>query len=255
VIRQLAIAGDVLQARGGVRKHRRHQVVGQHPLQLRRHAAAATRARHRQRDRGVPPPARLEHRRVEERLHQHVARRLRMQVAEDVGQRERVLRPERQQDGVFGGGRLQLEVELAAELLAQRQAPRLVDAAAERRVQHQLHPTRLVEEALEHERLLRRNGVEGAAAVVEIREHLLRRLRGHAGVVGQPATSSELAPPRLSRRSPTICRRSLTARDSSLLRAGASPSQNGIDGGAPFASATRTTPVVTCRICHDALPS
>ena len=50
-------------------------------------------------------------------------------------------------------------------------------------------------------------------------------------------------------------RRSLTARDSSSLRAGASPSQKGIDGGAPLASATRTTPVVTCRICHDALPS
>ena len=34
-------------------------------------------------------------------------------------------------------------------------------------------------------------------------------------------------------------RRSLTARESSSLRAGASPSQNGMFGGAPFASATR----------------
>ena len=39
-----------------------------------------------------------------------------------------------------------------------------------------------------------------------------------------------------------------------VARAGASPSQKGIVG-APFASATRTTPVLTCRICHDALPS
>ena len=38
-------------------------------------------------------------------------------------------------------------------------------------------------------------------------------------------------------------RRSLTSRDSSSLRAGASPSQNGMFGGAPFASATRITPV------------
>ena len=62
-----------------------------------------------------------------------------MQVAEDVGERERVLRPERQQQRVLGRRRLQLEVELAAEALAQRQAPRLVDAAAEGRVQHELH--------------------------------------------------------------------------------------------------------------------
>ena len=37
-------------------------------------------------------------------------------------------------------------------------------------------------------------------------------------------------------------RRSLTARDSSSLRAGASPSQNGMFGGDPLASATRTVP-------------
>ena len=37
-------------------------------------------------------------------------------------------------------------------------------------------------------------------------------------------------------------RRSLTALDSSSLRAGASPSQKGMVGGAPCASATRTVP-------------
>ena len=156
MIGNLAIAGDVLEAGGGVGKDRGHQVVGQHPLQLRRHLRAAAVARHGERDRRVPAPARLEHRRVEERLHQHVARGRRMQIAEDVGERERVLRPERQQQRVFGRRGLQLEVELAAEALAQRQAPRLVDAAAERRVQHELHAARLVEEALEDERVLRR---------------------------------------------------------------------------------------------------
>ncbi len=49
--------------------------------------------------------------------------------------------------------------------------------------------------------------------------------------------------------------RSLTSRESSSLRAGASPSQNGMLGGAPFASATRMTPVSTWRTCHDVLPS
>ena len=39
-----------------------------------------------------------------------------------------------------------------------------------------------------------------------------------------------------------------TARDSSLVRAGASPSQNGMVGGWPFASSTRTRPASTRRM-------
>ena len=97
-----------------------------------------------------------------------------MQIAEDVRERERVLRPERQQQRILGGRRLQLEVELAAEPLAQRQPPRLVDAAAERRVQHELHAARFVEEPLEHERLLCRHHAECAAAFGEIVDRLLR---------------------------------------------------------------------------------
>ena len=190
-------------------------------------------ARHGQRDRRVPAPARLEHRRVEERLHQHVAGRLRMQIAEHVGERERVLRAERQQQRVLGRGRLQLEVELPAEPLAQRQAPRLVDAAAERRVQHQLHAARLVEEPLEHERLLRRDGAERAPAFGEVRHAAARPPRGVRPVsatshVGRPTGRRRRAVDRHR------ARRSLTARDSSSLRAGASPSQNGMVGGAPL---------------------
>ena len=93
----------------------------------------------------------------------------RVQVAEDVGERERVLRAERQQQALFGGGRLQLEVELPAEALAQRQRPGAVHAAAERRVQHQLHAARLVEEPLEDERLLRRQRAEHAPRVGQVR--------------------------------------------------------------------------------------
>src|SRR5205823_66564 len=46
-----------------------------------------------------------------------------------------------------------------------------------------------------------------------------------------------------------------TACESSWVRAGASPSQNGIPGGSPFASSTRTTPELMRKIRHDALPS
>src|SRR5437660_7044424 len=95
-----------------------------------------------------------------------------MQVAEDVRQRERVLRPKREQQCVLGRRRLQLEVELAAEALAERQSPRLVHAAAERRVEDELHATRLVEETLEDERLLRRHDPERLASVREVRDGL-----------------------------------------------------------------------------------
>ena len=88
-----------------------------------------------------------------------------MQIAEDVRERKRVLRTERQQQRIFGRRRLQLEVELPAEALAQREPPGLVDAAAERRVQHELHAAGLVEEPLEHERLLRRHRRRARARV------------------------------------------------------------------------------------------
>jgi hypothetical protein len=56
-------------------------------------------------------------------------------------------------------------------------------------------------------------------------------------------------------RSSIVVRRRETASESSRERAGASPSQNGIVGGCPFASETRTLPDSTRTICHDALPS
>ena len=66
-------------------------------------------------------------------------------------EREAVVRPERQHDGVVVGRRLQLEVERHAEPLAQRQAERPVDPTAVGRVHHQVHALRVVEEPLEHE--------------------------------------------------------------------------------------------------------
>ena len=56
-------------------------------------------------------------------------------------------------------------------------------------------------------------------------------------------------------RESTAPRRRDTASLISSLREGASPSQNGIEGGWPFASATRTTPLPIFRIRQDVLPS
>src|SRR2546422_6072720 len=142
---------------------------------------AAARAQHGERPGRVPAPARAEHRRVEHRLHQQVLRRLGLQVLEHVLEREAVLGAERQDDRVLGGGRLQLEVEAAAEPLAERESPGPVDPAPERRVQHQLLPARLVKEALQHQRLLRRDTPEDLLRRLEILYHLARRGLGDPG--------------------------------------------------------------------------
>ena len=175
VLRHLARALQVVETSRGVGKDALQQVLGVHALQLVRHARAAAVARHRERERGGPAPARLENRRVEDCLHQCFAHRIGMQVAEHLLQRERMRRAERQEDALLRRRRLQLEIEALAELLAQSEAPGAVDAAAERRVQHQLHAARFVEEALEHQRLRGRNGAECALALAEIGRDLLRR--------------------------------------------------------------------------------
>ena len=65
-----------------------------------------------------------------------------------------MLRPERQQHRVVAGRCLELEVERQAELLAQRQPQRSVDAGAQRGVDDQLHAAAGVKEALEHDVLV-----------------------------------------------------------------------------------------------------
>ena len=64
-----------------------------------------------------------------------------------------MLRPEREEHALVGGGGLQLEVEGAAEALAEREPEGAVRARAEGRVEDELHPAGLVEEALRDEGL------------------------------------------------------------------------------------------------------
>src|SRR5439155_15654758 len=95
--------------------------------------------------------------------------------AEHFLQRERMRRAERQEDALLRRRRLQLEIEPLAKLLAQSEAPGAVDAAAERRVQHQLHAARFVEEALEDKRFGGRQGPERTLALCEVGGNLLCR--------------------------------------------------------------------------------
>ncbi len=93
---------------------------------------------------------------------------------EDVGEREAVLLGEGDVDAVVGGGGLQLEVEAAAEALAQREAPGLVDAAAEGSVQDELHAAAFVEEALGDDGGLGGDGAEDGAAGDDVGDELER---------------------------------------------------------------------------------
>ena len=173
VVGNLALADQVFGAGDLVGKHRRDEVLGVHPRQLRRHLPAAAHARQRQRDAGDPAPARGEHRRVEHRLDQHRADVVGVEVANDVAELEAVRGGQRQQDMVLGRRRLQLEVELAAEALAQRQPPGAVDAPAIGRMDDELHAAGFVEEALEGDLLLRRQRAERRLRGGEIFDDLL----------------------------------------------------------------------------------
>ena len=212
-----------------VREHHRQQVLRIGTLELRRHLAAAVHAPHRQRRRGVPAPAGAEHRRVQQRLHQHVARAGRLQVVLHLVQREAVRRTQRQHDAVFQRAGLQLEIELAAHALAQRQAPGLVDARAVGRMDHQVRVAHLVEEALEHD----------PRSAGQHAERGLRSGRGTARAAAPPlaagASHRAASARRPPRRRPVACRRVSQTRDtashSSSVRPRLSPSQNGIVGG------------------------
>src|SRR3954467_10774081 len=80
VIRYLPIAGNVLEARCRIWKCRSEKIVSEHPLQLRWNLFPGAVAWNGKRDGRIPSPARLEHRRIEKRLDQHVARRVRVQI-------------------------------------------------------------------------------------------------------------------------------------------------------------------------------
>ena len=91
-----------------------------------------------------------EHGRVEQSLREHVLQARRLNEPEGQLQRKGMLLRQRDDDAVVGGGRLQLQIEPAAEPLAQGEAPCAVDLRSQRSVDHELHPAGLVEKALGH---------------------------------------------------------------------------------------------------------
>ena len=242
MVGNLALADEVLGAGDLVGEDRGDQVFRLHAQELRRHLLAAAEARQGERHAGDPAPAGGEHRRIEQRLDQDRPDAGGIEVARDVVELEAMRRRQRQHDIVLGRRRLQFEIELAAEALAQRQAPGAIDAAAERRMDDELHAARFVEEAFHDDRVLGRQAAEGRRAGGEIVDELLGGRRADADVLDEPAPDrrsgriGRQAAPRLRARSRD------TEAESSSVRPGASPSQNGMFGGWPLASSTRTAP-------------
>ena len=168
------LALQVFGAGGLVRENRGQQIVGPHALDRRGHLAASGKAKNRQRAGNVPAPSRREHRGIEKRLGERVLHGLRIQELEDRLQRKRVLLGERDDDPVVGSRGLQLEVEGAAEALAQRQPPGAIDTRSEGSVQHQLHAAGFVEKPLGDQRLCRWQRVQ----CLPTRVHVGGRLAG-----------------------------------------------------------------------------
>ena len=121
-----------------------------------------------------------------------------------LGEVEAVRRGQRQDDVVLGRRRLQLEIELPAKALAQRQAPGAVEPAAIGRMDDQLHPADRIEKALEDDCVLGRQHPEGGMPGGEILGELARRRLADADILDQPAQRLIIAPtptlPRLRRR-------------------------------------------------------
>ena len=186
VLGNFALAGQIFRARDLIRKHVGNQILGVDALQLRRHFPAGAKTRNGKRHRGVPPPARGEHRRRQQRLHQHRTHTFRMQVSGDFCKRETMAGAEGKHDGVFGRRSLQLEIEFATEAFAQREAPCTIDPAAERRMDHQLHAAGLVEKSLEDDGAQRRQHAERCLGSVQVVYQLGRGRPGYADFRLQP---------------------------------------------------------------------
>ena len=126
------IAFDVFKAGGYVGEDGGEEIIAAHALNLRRNLLAVLKAEECEGAVGVPTEAGGEDGRAGEHgLLKDVLDGFRLEEVEDIGEGEAVLFGERDVDAVVGGRGLELEVEAAAEALAQGQSPGAVDARSE----------------------------------------------------------------------------------------------------------------------------
>ena len=198
MVGDLAVAGDDVLAAGElVGEDRGEEILGLHALDLRRDLASATEARsasatvafQRQRAANIGASSSAwtsSGRTVFD-----------AEIARHFLERKAVAGGEREDDRVLGRRRLQLEVELAAEPFAEREPPRAVDAAPERRVDDELHAACFIEEAFEHDRVERRQRAKRGARGGEVIDELLGT--ASARPISRTSTAFAASRPRSSR--------------------------------------------------------
>src|SRR6516162_4597192 len=158
--RNLPVAVDVFQAGELVWKDCSQQVFRFHALQRRRNLASSALAWQREGTGGVPSPADRKHRCVKQRLRQKIAHCFAIKVTEDLIKRKGVLCAQREHNRVVGRRCLQLKIKGTTEPFAQGQSPSSIHPNAEWGVDHQLHSSRLIKEALHNKSLLRWNDTQ-----------------------------------------------------------------------------------------------
>ena len=186
VVGDLDVADDGLEAGGGLGEDVGHEVVGPGALDLRGDAFALLHAEELEAASGGPAPAVFEDGRGDGGLLEELLRGVLGEEVEDVGEGEAVLLGEGDVDAVVGGGGLELEVEAAAEALAEGEAPGLVDAAAEGGVEDELHAAALVEEALGDDGGFGGDGAEHGAAGDDVGDELEGAAGADAGFGLEP---------------------------------------------------------------------
>jgi hypothetical protein len=186
VVRNLDRARYVLLTGNLVRKDRSEQIVRLHPLEGKGNPPAAPAPEDGEGARGIPPPARREHRRGQERLRQEILRGPGSNETQNRLEREGLRRSQREHDRVIGRGSLQLHVEGPAQALTEREPEAPVDACPNRRVQDELHSTRLVEEPLDQDLLSRGDHAGGLLLSTDVAHKLLRTFRGEPALGLEP---------------------------------------------------------------------
>ena len=177
-----------------------------------------------------------------------------LQHGRHLGQREAVLGPERQHDGVVVRRRLQLEVERDAEPLAQGQSEGPVDAAAERGVDDELGALALVEDSARRRALPGREVRRARPARRPGRPRPGRPPRPTRRPGSAPARRAPSPSPRGQQRlelGPQVARPPRRARPSGP---GPRPARRGWSAAGRRRRCTRTVPISTLATRHECVP-
>ncbi len=172
MVGNLNVADDGLETCGSLGEDGGHEVFGAGALDLRGDALAFGEAQELQAAAGGPAPTVLEDGAGDGGLFEKLFGGVLCEELEDVTQGEAVLLREGDVDAVVSGGGLELEVETAAKSFAQREAPGLVDAAAERGVEDELLAAAFVEEALGDDGCFGRHCSEDSSAGDDVGDEL-----------------------------------------------------------------------------------